>query len=399
MKEEDGYPLDFYVLIFTSVTVFLSVETTRPILPLHITQIGASPVELGFVMGLLSLGLMIAKVPLGAFSEIVPAKNVLGVAALGQSVVQWMYSIAPTPELFYPIQIMHAITIAPLVPVAVAVSQNLARDGRRSETMGAYLTSYGLASMSGSFLCSFLLTTMEYPQIFQVAALVPIVGFVALLVARNEQHLRKPTGGDQRPDVTSSMMRIIKSRDMLLLSYLRLAYSVTYAFFITFFVIYAENSLLIPAAFVVLLFGIRSAADMAVRLPVGKALDKTGYKWLIVLVFLSLAAIYYLISEVTNFAFLLILMAVFGLMIGLRVVAEYSMLAEHSEPGARSIAAAYLSTMFNVGSGFGSILAGIFATALGIPAMFKIAAILMISATLAALGIRSGKESLDDHIL
>lgn len=390
---EERYPFEFYVLIATSVMVFLSVETTRPILPLQVTQIGASPLELGFVIGLLSFGLMIAKIPLGAFSESIPAKNVLGVAALGQSVVQWMYSIASTPEAFFPIQILHAVTIAPLVPVAVAISQNLAPDGRKSETMGAYLTSYGIASMAGSFLCSFLLTILDYPQIFQVAALIPIGGVVLLLTARNEHHLNRPTGGNERPSVASSMTKIVKSRDMLLLSYLRLAYSITYAFFITFFIIYAENSLLIPAAFVAFLFGIRSATDMLVRLPVGRMLDHTGYKKPIILAFLSLAAIYYLISEISSFLVLLGIMAWFGLMIGLRVVSEYTMLAEHSEPGARSIAAAYLSTMFNIGSGFGSVLAGILATLLGIPAIFKIAAILMITAAVAALAIGNERAS------
>ncbi len=395
MVSERTYPSEFYVLIVTSVTVFLAVETTRPILPLHVTRIGASPVELGLVIGLLSFGLMIAKIPLGAFSEAIPAKNILGLAAVGQSIVQWMYSIASTTDAFYAIQIIHAVIIAPVVPVAVAISQNLAPRGRESETMGAFLTSYGVASMLGSFLCSFLLTMMDYAQIFQVAAIVPLIGLVLLIVARNGEYLRKPTGGEERPSLASSMTNILRSRDMLLLSYLRLAYAITYAFFITFFIIHAENSLLIPAALVALLFGVRSATDMAVRLPVGKMLNRTDYRWCIVVAFFSLSAIYYLISEMTDFIVLAVLMAMFGVMIGLRVVAEYTMLAEHSEPGARSVSAAYLSTMFNIGSGFGSVVAGILATILGIPSIFKIAAVLMVTAAIAALAITRDTKQVD----
>jgi predicted MFS family arabinose efflux permease len=393
MAKEQGYPMEFYVLIFTSVTVFISVETTRPILPLLVTQIGASPLELGLVIGLLSFALMFAKMPLGAFSEVIPARNVLGIAAGGQSLVQWMYSVAPTPQAFYPIQIIHAITIAPLVPVAVAVSQNLAPDGRRSETMGAYLTSYGIASMSGSFLCSFLLTALDFAQIFQVAAVVPLIGLTAMIFARNGEYLQKPTGGVNRPSLSSSVRSILTSRDMLLLSYLRLAYSITFAFFVTFFVVYAESSLLIPATLVAFLFGVRSASDMIVRLPVGRMLNNYGYRRFIVAAFVTLAVVYYLISEITQFTTLLVLMAVFGAMIGLRVVSEYTMLAEHSVRGARSVYAAYLSTMFNIGSGFGSVLAGILASVLGIPAIFKIASALMITASVAALAIQGRIKS------
>lgn len=387
MEKEHIYPREFYVLIFTSMMIFLSVETTHTILPLHVTAVGASPLELGFVIGLVSFGMMIAKIPLGALSEKIPVNNILAMAAIGQSIVQWMYSVALTAQAFYPVQIIHAITFAPLVPVSVAISQNLAPRGRTGEIMGVYLATYSVASMIGSFLCSFLLTLMDYVQIFQVAALFPLVGLMCLAITRHDEYLKKTPGGDRRPSVISSLGNILRSRNMLILSYIRFSYSTSYAFFLTFFAVYAENSLFIPAALIAFLLGIRNTADTSIRFPVGKMLDRSDYRRYIVVGFLVLAVVYYLLSEVTHFIFLVALMAISGAMIGLRVVSEYTMLAEYSEPGSRSVTAAYLSTMFNLGAGFGAVMAGVLATLFGIPVIFKIAAIILLSAAIAAMAI------------
>jgi hypothetical protein len=56
-----------------------------------------------------------------------------------------------------------------------------------------------------------------------------------------------------------------------------------------------------------------------------------------------------------------------------------SLLGDHALPGARNVAPDYLSTIFNGGAAFGAVLAGAFAIFIGIPAIFRLAAVIILS--------------------
>jgi predicted MFS family arabinose efflux permease len=173
----------------------------------------------------------------------------------------------------------------------------------------------------------------------------------------------------------------------MILTFLRLSYAITFSFYITFFVVYAEEILFLAPALIAFLLGTRGISDMLLRIPAGRLVDKVDYKWCILTSIGALSLIYILIVEITDIYGLVLLMIVFGLAVGLRVVSEWTMLAEKCDSNARNVAAAYLSTMFNIGSTVGSVLAGIIVTISNITMLFRFASLLMIITFLAALGI------------
>ena len=72
------------------------------------------------------------------------------------------------------------------------------------------------------------------------------------------------------------------------------------------------------------------------------------------------------------------------------------MVAHSSSDNARSITAAYLSTLFNIGSSTGAILGGVLATILEIPVLFRIASIILMFSIVFVLMIRrKDSESLE----
>ncbi len=391
MSKKEHYPIDLFVLIFSSLFVFLAVETTRPIIPLYVTEIGATPFELGLIIGVLSFSLMLLKIPLGVLSERFSGVYVILLAVAGQSLSQFFYSIAPQLIFFYPIQVLHAISTAALVPMAISVSQNLAPKGKTGEVMGVFLTSYGLANSIGPFLCSLLLTFLTYVQVFQVAALLPLFGLLPLIVIKRTTALLKPVNVDRNNPI-ESLSSILHSRDLLILTFLRFSYAITYSFYITFFVIYAENTLLLAPSLIAFLLGTRGLSDMLLRIPAGRLVDKVDYKWSILTAIGVLSLVYILLVEITDFFYLVVLMVIFGLAVGLRVVSEWTMLADKCAANARNVAAAYLSTMFNIGSTFGAVLAGILVTFSDITLLFRIASLLMLVTFFVALAIRKKKS-------
>jgi len=375
MKNE-GYPREFYYLVASSFMIYLALESTRPILPLYIAEKGASPFELGLVIGIFSICTMIAKMPLGKITELMKRKYVLIVAAVGQSASQFLYSIAPSPEWFYPIRILHAVTMAPLFPVAFTISQEMAPSNRSGDATGKITAAYGLGTMIGPFLCSFLLSFLAYNQLFQAVAIFPLLGLFLLFGAGEEKQVARSSDTTEgSSDLFLDHLR--RSRNLKVLAYLRFSHSFAYAFFLTFFVIYAENTLAIAPALIAFLFGMKGTADLMLRIPAGKMGDRGNDKWMLAIAFTGLSSFYFLISEAQQIPFLMGLMVLLGLSISIRVVSEYIVLSESSSPKTRNMAASYLSTIFYVGSSLGAILAGVLASYLPIPVIFKGASVLL----------------------
>lgn len=399
MSDKKGkYPREFYILIFSSITVFLAFETTVPILPLYVAEKGASTFELGLIIGILSFSLMMLKIPLGIFSERVSARFVLVASALVQSFCQFFYSVLPSITWFYPVRILHAFSIAVIVPLAIGKAQGFAPQGKTGETIGTFLTSYGLAITFGPFLCSSLLTVMTYSQVFQVAAVIPLFGILPFMMAGKMKHLDRPSTKKPRNPI-SSLKYIVHSRNLIVLTFLRLFFAIPYAFFVTYFVLYADNTLALAPVLIAFLLGVRGATDLSLRIPVGKLVDRVDYRFVIFFAFATLAIAYYLMSEITDFILLIGLMVIYGLGVGLRVVSEWTMLAKHSPPDARNVTAAYISTIFNVGAGIGAVLGGVLAPIITVPALFKISSILMLFSLILVLLIQKDRpESIESQI-
>ncbi|MDH5779250.1 MAG: MFS transporter [Candidatus Bathyarchaeota archaeon] len=368
------------------MTLFLATQTTQPILPLYITEKGATTFELGVIISLLSFTTIAAKIPLGVLAERIGRWPILPAVTIGQTASLLLYSIVPDATWFYPIRIFHAVSLAAFAPTALAIAQDLAPPSKRGTTMGAFLTSFGVATTFGPFLCTFLINYVDYPQLFQIASIIPLIGLAPLLLIKRDKDLSSISHKKPSLNLLGSLKALTSSRNMLILAYLRLTFSFTNAFFLTLFAIHAENILPLPqsviASLVAFLFGIKGITNMLSRIPSGKLTDKAGYKLPIIIAFTLLTITFLTISETSNIQLLAVAMIIYGIAHGMRAVTEWSMLGDYA-PLAGNIATAYLSTMFNIGGAFGAVAAGALSTILNIQTIFKLASIIILSGAFA----------------
>ncbi len=245
--------------------------------------------------------------------------------------------------------------------------------------------------MLGPFLCTFLVDYIDYPRLFQIAAIIPLLGIGPFLLIRHESPQAR-SNKKRNPSILTSLKRIISSRNLLILTYLRLTFSFTYAFLITLFAVYAESSLLLVPSLIALLFGMIGTTNTLFRIPSGKLADKIGYKWPIVLAFSILTLAYFTISETANISVLILAMIFYGIAHGMRAVTEWTMLADYTPSETASIATAYLSTIFNIGSALGAITAGFLTIFLSIPTIFKLASIITLTGAFAVTVLQTNEK-------
>ncbi len=383
-------PREFYFLTATSITLFLASQTTQPILPLYIVEKGATTFELGVIISLLSFTAIAAKIPLGMLAERVGRWPIIPAVVVGQAVSMLLYSVVPDYTWFYPIRIFHAFILAAFAPTALAITQDLSPPHRRGTTMGTFLTSVGVAATFGPFLCTFLVDYVSYPQLFQIAAVIPFLGLMPFLLSRRRS---APKSNRLKTSLGESLKAIVSSRSMLALSYLRLTFSFTNAFFITLFAVYTEESLLFTASLIAFFFGIKGITNMLSRIPSGRLADRVGCRRPLILAFTLLAITFLIISEARDVYLLALAMVIYGVAHGMRAVSEWSMLSECAPSEAGSVATAYLSTVFNVGAAFGAVVAGALSVVLDAPMIFRLAAIIVFSGVFTVGMLNTSKSS------
>ncbi len=380
-------PRDFYLLTTTAITLFLASQTIQPILPLYITEKGATTLQLGIIISLLSFTAIVAKIPLGMLSERIGRWPVIPVVVVGQTISLLLYSVAPNPSSFYPIRIFHALILAAFAPTALAITQELAPSGKRGDTVGKFLSSIGVATTFGPLLCTYLIDYVDYAQLFQIASAIPLIGLAPLLLIRHgNSHVFKPRKADA--SLAGALKAIISSRNMLVLSYLRFAFSFTYAFFNTLFAVYASNTLVLAPSLIALFFGIKGIANLMSRIPSGKLTDRVGRRYPLILAFALLTISFLTISETRSIYILAVAMVIYGIAHGMRAVTEWSMLGDYAPSGAGNIATAYLSTMFNVGAALGAIVAGVLSVIFNIQTAFRLASPIVFSGVLVVIATK-----------
>jgi len=334
---------------------------------------------------------MAAKIPLGILSEKVGRWPIIPAVAIGQTISLLLYSIVPDPTWFYPIRIFHALALAAFAPTALAITQDLAPPGKRGETMGKFLSSFGVATTFGPFLCTFLVNYVNYVQLFQVASVIPLLGLIPFLLIRREGS-RVFSHEKTSQTLTASLKALVSSRNMLVLSYLRLIFSFVNAFFITLFAIHAQENLFFTSSLIALFFGIKGVTNMLSRIPSGKLADKVGYRFPIILAFILLTVAFLTISEASSILLLICAMVIYGVGHGMRAVSEWSMLGECAPSEAGNIATAYLSTMFNVGAALGAVVAGALSIMFNIQTIFKLASFIVITGLFAVTLIQTSDK-------
>lgn len=328
----------------------------------------------------MSFTAIVAKVPLGILAERVGKWPVIPVALFGQSLSLLLYSMASSPWCFYPIRVFHALILAAFAPTAIAIASDLAPAGKRGERIGRFLTSFGVATMFGPFLCTLLLEYFDYVQLLRLVAIIPLLGLAAFLLARVSISYSERRGSSEERSFSplSSLRSIAFSRNVLVLSCLRLTFSFANAFFITIFAVYASESLLLTSSLIAVLFGVKGVTNMVSRFPSGKLSDRIGHKLPLALSYLLLVFVYLVISESGDFSTLSFAMAIYGLAHGMRAVTEWAFLVDSTPPEISGVATAYLSTMFNIGGALGAVVSGTLYSILPIQSVFKLASLIVL---------------------
>lgn len=380
-----GFLQGFTALIAVSFFFVIGNLLIQPFLTLYMREVGATILDVGFMLALSSLISTASRIPLGIASRKYGRRIVILFALMTLPLSIIALYLVPSPIWLYPVLIFRAIPFAAYWSSATALASELAFGKKRGEMMGRYFTSFGLAMFFAPLLCSFLTDFITYRNIIMVTLAFPLISTIIFLQARLLGKkkafftLHSVESEKRKMNIVDSLKRIFSSINVKTLIFAGIFISIPQGIFDALFSIHAKESLLFAPSLIALLFTARGGANAFIRMPTGKITDMIGSrKRLLIIAYILHVLAFLSISLTSNYLFLVVAMILFGLGWGMRAVLSTTFLIENVHAEDKDLALSVFVTTFGIGRFLGSTFVGALAPLLNTYDILKTPAVFIL---------------------
>lgn len=355
-----GSPRRDMLLLFGALgAFFLSLSMLLPTLPLYVRDLGGSPVEVGLVMGVFSLGVLATRPFVG---RAVDTRGRRALIILGSLIVVAMaplYIAFATVTALVVIRLIHGVGLSAFTSASTTLAADLAPPDRRTEFIGWISTSSILAFAVGPPIGIEVARRAGYRALF--VAVGAAAGISALLGAL----LRRCPRADDADGGASFRVAVVR-RDVIVPTLTLLLVTLAHGGAFTFLPILLEERLAFNLGFFFLAY---SAASLVVRLFAGRISRRLGDGPMIWGGLVLYAAGMALLPLVRGAPSMLVAALFFGVGFGTYQPAVYGLVANAASERSRGMVFSFFLAAFDLGIGLGGLTAGPIVARAGIPAL------------------------------
>ena len=291
------------------------------------------------------------------------------------------YYFAPNPRWFFIIPFYQILATGSINQLALSEVSSIAPNTRQGDAIGQYMTFMHAGQFIGPLITSALLIYTGYSRVFLAAALFPIIGLVLFLVAGFEENIDKNSKEPNEKvgvfEGIDTLRRVVKEKDVRLLSVLRISFSLGSSIFTILFPVWVVVGLQFSSSVAALLFSVLGFADAFIRIPFGRLADRIGAKRVLFYTYLLILFDYIIIAYSSNIYILSIVIFVYGACSGIRAVSEWTHLVSVIDPKIKTMSMSFLFNCFDFGTMIGSISAGFLTTILPFQTLMLITAFII----------------------
>ncbi|MEM3073075.1 MAG: MFS transporter, partial [Candidatus Bathyarchaeia archaeon] len=377
------------VITWMSFAFFVGWQAVSPIFPLYALELGASLVEVGWIMGSLSLTTLLTKVPFGVAARKRRVWPFISSAYVVHILSFILLYLAKSPRVLAPILIMYGLSSASFGPIIASTALNLAPPGKIGMVSGRYYFSIGMAMVIGPALGSVLLRVFEFKTLIITLIIFPALGLLTLaaLAASGElkaTETRWRNLDGSKLDSALHLFEILKRREVSTLCLATVMFFVADGVFQVIFPVYGARELLLPPFIIAVLFTLLGGLNALVRIPIGSISDRIGRKKPVMIGFALSALAFTTLALARGFIYLALGMLIYGVAWGIRVPPSSALLTDTQPPEDLSVAIAALWASADIGGAIGRAIAGSMAVLipfstlmLSLTSMFSAALILL----------------------
>ncbi|HUP01416.1 MAG TPA: MFS transporter [Gemmatimonadota bacterium] len=346
------------VLLFGALgTFFLSISMLLPTLPLYIRDLGGSPVDVGIVTGIFSIGVLVVRPWVGKAVDTRGRRPVLLLGSLLAAAMAPFYIGFTAISFLIAIRIVHGIGLSAFTGASTTLVTDLAPPERRTEFLGYLSTSSILAFALGPLLGIEIAERLGYPALFTA------FGLFALASAGLGARLSKPPPCED-PDQPVDYRAAIVRRQVLVPTVTLLLVTLAHGGAFTFLPILLEARL--PFNFG-LFFLAYAGASLLIRLAAGGLSRRWGDGPMVWGGLATYAVGMALLPLITGMGSMLASALLFGLGFGAFQPAVYGLVANAASDRTRGMVFSVFLGAFDLGIALGGLVAGLVVARFGIP--------------------------------
>ncbi len=387
--------MSFYIVSLSAFLFGLSRHTAQPIFTLYILDMGASLVQVGLILSVQSILMMVMRIPLMMISNRVGHNRMFLFSFFIQATASILYAIAPNPSWLYIIPFYQILASGSFNQLAMSTVSNMAPATRQGDALGRYMTFMSLGMFVGPVITGSLINHISYRQLFMVTAIFPAIG-LGLFLKFKPKEIHAPPKEEESPQKglgTIAVLKVIlRDRNVLILTFIRAAYSMSNTVFTSLFAVFAVQDLGFTPALAALLFSVVGFSNAFIKFPAGRVADTLGPRKVLFTTFSTLILVYLSISYVRGIAPIIVLLVLFGACWGTRAVTEWSTLTNTVTQETKTMAISYLGSIWGVGATMGSLMVGIVGETYPFSTIFLILALINLPTLPAIYAMRKSKK-------
>jgi len=169
------------------IIAFLSLVDTSfisPVISSYTKSLGGGDFEAGLVTALYSIVAIPATIAMGYAIDRIGRRRILIPLFIGDTLSLYMYSLASNVQQLMIARALHALFDAGVFPASISIFREAIAEKRVGRYMGFYWLFISLAIIVGSSTANIIVLRLGYKPIFQLLAILMIVGFASSIFAR-----------------------------------------------------------------------------------------------------------------------------------------------------------------------------------------------------------------------
>jgi MFS family permease len=169
------------------IIAFLSLVDTSfisPVISSYTKSLGGGDFEAGLATALYSIVAIPATVAMGYVIDRIGRRRILIPLFIGDAFSLYMYSLASNVQQLMIARALHAIFDAGVFPASISIFREAITEKRVGRYMGLYWLFISLAIIVGSSTTHIMVLRLGYKPIFQLLAILMLIGFASSIAAR-----------------------------------------------------------------------------------------------------------------------------------------------------------------------------------------------------------------------
>ena len=374
-------PRAFFLLIATigAAAILSSTLSKTPVLPLFAQSLGASPLEIGWIVIASTIPGILISFPAGAIADHFGKRRVIMTSLVVFATAPLLYLWVDTSWELMAARFYHGFATAIFGTVASAAIAD-----RYPEQRATMLSTYSSATIVGRsiapFLGGFLISVASYQSVYVACAISGILAWALGLFLPRED--RGPQRAAAWPKFFPALRAVLSNRTILATSLVEAAQFLVFGAVEAFLAVYA-SSIGIPAWQIGLILGVQLVSVIAVKPAMGLLSDRLGRGTIILPGLLAGALSVGAIPMTTNPYGLGALSLLFGAGFAAVTSSTSALVADLAKQGQMGASIGVLRTIMDIGQTLGPVSTGFVIAHAGYgPAFFALAGVLVASAVL-----------------